>query len=71
MAWDWRKPLGAVEPPEWNDHCSHGDYYGPAPAPADPPPEKLTAVLVGAAAAATQLRRPVRRRSLLFPWRSN
>ncbi len=58
----------SVEPPAWNDHNSHGDYYGPPPEPPKPK-EKLAAVLLGAAASAMGLKKPVSRRSLLFPWR--
>jgi hypothetical protein len=51
------------------EHCTHADafYYGPPPEP--PAPEvPITAALLGAAAMAVDLKKPVQRRSLLFPW---
>jgi hypothetical protein len=51
------------------EHCTHSDgyYYGPPPEP--PAPEvPITAALLGAAAMAVDLKKPVQRRSLLFPW---
>ena len=64
----WTAPEQWPETPEWKD-CNFHDDLGVR---VDRPPEdreKIAAVVLGAAVAATELKKPIARRSLLFPWR--
>ena len=65
MAWTRLKPWPETETLPWNDHNFHEDCGVRVERP---PEEKVAAAVLGAAAAATQLKKPVSRRSLLFPW---
>lgn len=71
MVWTVPRPWPPLEPDRnepWNDHNFHDDCGVRVDRPPEVP-EKVAAVVLGAAVAATELKRPVTRRSLLFPWR--
>ncbi len=65
----WQGPKAYPESPVWDEDVSyHMDGFGRVERPPKPP-EKLAAAVLGAAAAAVELQKPIARRSLLFPWR--